>query len=63
MIKSALFCIRESGGQHDDIMSGNIREFRDDEKKRVRLFEIQRSPSEGIRLAAPGEPPVGSVYI
>jgi hypothetical protein len=36
----------------DDIVSDYIREYRDDARKEMRFFEIQRSLSEAIRKAA-----------
>ena len=42
-----------------DIVSDYIREYRDDARKEMRFFEIQRSPPEAIRKAALCEPPGG----
>lgn len=36
----------------DDIVKDYIHEYRDDARKEMRFFEIQRSPSEAIRIAA-----------
>lgn len=35
----------------DEIVSDYIREYRDEARKEMRFFEIQRSPSEAIRKA------------
>lgn len=43
----------------DEIVSDYIREYRDDARKEMRFFEIQRSPSEAIRKAALCELPGG----
>jgi hypothetical protein len=43
----------------DEIVSDYIREYRDDARKEVRFFEIQRRPSEAIRSAALCELPSG----
>jgi hypothetical protein len=44
----------------DQIVSNYIREYRDDARKEMRFFEIQRSPSEAIRKAALCELPNGN---
>jgi len=36
----------------DEIVSDYIREYRDQARKEMRFFEIQRSPSKAIRKAA-----------
>jgi hypothetical protein len=43
----------------DDIVSDYIREYRDDARKEMRFFEIQRSASAAIRKAALSELPSG----
>jgi hypothetical protein len=43
----------------DEIVSDYIREYRDDARKEMRFFEIQRSASEAIRKAALCELPSG----
>ena len=44
----------------DDIVSDYIRDYRDDARKELRFFEIQRSPSVAIRKAALCELPSGN---
>jgi hypothetical protein len=43
----------------DEIVTDYIREYRDHARKELRVFEIQRSPSEAIRKAALCELPSG----
>jgi hypothetical protein len=43
----------------DEIVTDNIREYRNDVRKEMRFFEIQRSPFEAIRKAALCELPSG----
>ena len=43
----------------DEIVADYIREYRKDAREEMRFFEIQRTPSEGIRKAALCELPAG----
>jgi hypothetical protein len=43
----------------DEIVGDYIGKYRDDARKEMRCFEIQRSPSEAIRKAALCELPSG----